>query len=168
MELCSLYWSLPPVPYNPSGTLCLQRHSTLGLKGITLILNVMTPSCHLQNRLGEKIPFLKMLLSPCMRTAEGLWPNCLLGRVSPSLPFLPLQLLILKPARLHALLKSTAALCPLWAPAIDLDPPIFMYWKRKWLFKKAFVWDLEAARTMRQNGLNFCAWQMCRSTQSGS
>lgn len=91
-----------------------------------------------------------------------------IGKASPPLLFLPLQLLILEPMRLHALLKTTAALHPLWAPAIDLDPPILMCWKRKWLFKKAFVQDLESARTSRQNGHYFPVQQICQSAESVS
>lgn len=149
---------------------CAHRHvSTSGLKGITLRLNAMTPSATFKIDLGKKHPCcLKCSLPlPCslLRTCDLL---VCLGRISSPLLLLPLQLLILEPAWLYSLLKNTAALHPLYAPAIDLDPPIFMSWKTKWLFREAFVWNLESARALRQNSLNFSAWLMCQSAQSSS
>lgn len=99
---------------------------------------------------------LKMLkcylpLAHSLQRACGL--AIFLGSASPLLLLLTPQLLILEPMRLQALLRTTAALHPLWDPAIDSEPPILMCWKRKRLFKKGpgFSQGLEAERPQLPN-----------------
>jgi len=64
---------LAPLWFLTPAECCTRRDiNTSGLKGITLRLSTMTPSCYLQNRSGgKKKKLLKMLLSPRMLTAEG-------------------------------------------------------------------------------------------------
>lgn len=79
-----------------------------------------------------------------------------LGSAFPPLLLLTLQLLVLEPVRLQALLRATAALHPLWALAIDSDPPILICWKWKWLFKKGprVSQGLEAERPQLPSAAN--------------